>query len=250
MAREKLRKLKCKANTTSCRKCHYRYLKTDDKSPGATCPQCGEPRRCDKWAVAGFEVCNTHGAGSKKRPGGRPTQTGIYSKYLPKRIASRYEEFLGDPTNLDLDNEIAIAKARLSELLERADSGESYNAWADAKDIYTDLTKAIKAGDVLTSNACLQDLNKIIGRGVHDYASWAEIRVQTAHYVKLVESQRKRQVENNQMITAQQLTYLMAAVIAIVGRAIKNKEINDTERFNVISAELNQLLYIGAGEKV
>ena len=237
----------CTAKNKNCRKCGYRY---PAGSKLTECPECGYPRRCGSKAVRGSNVCRMHGAGNKKSPGGRPPTTGIYSKFLPKRIASRYEEFLGDPSNLDLDNEIAVAKARLSELLERADSGESYNAWADAKNIYTDLTKAIKAGDVTTSNLCLQELNKIIGRGVHDYASWSEIRVQTVHYVKLVESQRKRQVENNQMITAQQLTYLMSAVIAIVGRAIKNKEINDTERFNVISTELNQLLYIGAGEKV
>ena len=214
------------------------------------CPECGEPRKCTRSAVTGYSVCQVHGAGSKKRPGGRPTKTGIYSKYLPKRIASRYEEFLGDPTSLDLENEIAVAKARLTELLERADSGESYDAWEDAKNIYTDLTGAIKAGDIITSNLCLQELNKVIGRGVHDYASWSEIRVQTGHFVKLVESQRKYLVENNQMITAQQITCLMAAIVTIVGRAIKNKELNDTERFNIISAELNNLLYIGSGEKV
>lgn len=240
--------MKCTANTKTCRKCKYRY---PAGSKLTACPQCGEPRKCTRSAVTGYTVCQVHGAGSRKRPGGRPVVTGRYSKYLPKRIAGRYEEALNDPLKLELDDEIAVARARLTELLDRADSGESYQAWIDAKNLYIELTDALKKQDVVTSNFCLQELNKVIGKGVHDYASWSEVRAQTAHYVKLVESQRKRQVESQQMITVEQMTLLMGAVVEVIRRALVGGSYkNDQERFNVISAELNKLLYIGAGEKV
>jgi len=91
----KRRKLKCKAKSKS----------TGD--------------RCDRWAVEGFEVCQVHGAGTKKNPGGRPPKTGLHSKVLRQKLAEKVDEYIEDPNLCNIRVNIALKRALLDELLSK-----------------------------------------------------------------------------------------------------------------------------------
>jgi hypothetical protein len=83
-------------------------------------------QQCTRWAQKGYTVCRVHGAGSKARPGGRPIQTGRYSRLKREALRTLYQEYLGDPEPLHLYDELAMLRALVQDFVER------YDAWRDA----------------------------------------------------------------------------------------------------------------------
>jgi hypothetical protein len=84
--------------------------------------------RCERWAVDGYNVCYVHGAGGKKKPGGRPVKTGMHSKVLRKKLSAKVEEYLGNDNLLNMRVNIALKRALLDELLaKRKKKGKKLN---------------------------------------------------------------------------------------------------------------------------
>jgi len=83
----------------------------------AKCKATGQ--QCRRRAVEGFSVCQVHGAGSKKHPGGRPIKTGLHSKVLRKKLAKRVAKYLGNENLCNLRVNIALKRALLDELFAR-----------------------------------------------------------------------------------------------------------------------------------
>lgn len=181
--------------------------------------------QCKKHAVTGYSVCNVHGAGSPKqgRPGGRPigpTTQGRYSKYLPTRLQARYEEAEKDPELLNLRGEISLLDARLAELLGKLDSGESGLLWKDLQKQNAELQLAKSTGDTIGAMQALNEISSLIDRGSREWMIWGEIGGIVEQRRRLVESERKRLVEMNQIITIEQAMTLITSVGAIVRKYV------------------------------
>lgn len=178
--------------------------------------------RCRRRATRGFPVCQVHGSGSprKGKPGGRPIVHGRYSKYLPDRLAARYLEAQADVRLLELRDEIGLVDARIAELLERLSSGESGQGWREVQAAYAGLKATIGTqgvpGDAGSFQAALAALGDVIGRGNRDHQVWEEILALVDQRRRLVESERKRHVEMQQMITAERAMILLAAITSII----------------------------------
>lgn len=78
-------------------------------------------KRCRRHAVAGYTVCQVHGAGSPKqgRPGGRPPVHGRYALKHQAGLQEKQAVFLADPTPGDLTAELALMRALLEDYMER-----------------------------------------------------------------------------------------------------------------------------------
>src|SRR5689334_1272270 len=74
--------------------------------------------------------CRIHG-GLQPQGIARPGfKTGRYSKYLPARLAGRYEEAASDPELLALKDDIALLDTRIAQTVSALDTGESKEAWS------------------------------------------------------------------------------------------------------------------------
>lgn len=185
--------------------------------------QSGE--QCKRHAVPGKSVCAIHGG---KSPGGLASphlKTGRYSKYLPTRMMERYEEAVKDPTLLELGHEIALVDARLADLLKRVDNGEPGAAWKALKKSYRELRTAMQKQDSGKTIEALADLDMLINQGYGDYAAWQEIQSVIQQRRALVESERKRQIELEQVMSAEQAMFIVGRLVHILKERVTDRNV-------------------------
>jgi hypothetical protein len=76
----------------------------------------------------------------------------------------------------------------------------------------------------------------LITTGDADWAAWEDVRKLIQERRALVESERKRLVEMQHVITAEQATLLMGALTAAIG-----KHVNDRQTLAAITAEFERI---------
>jgi hypothetical protein len=133
-----------------------------------------------------------------------------------------YEAARIDPKLLDLNEEIAMVNARAKDLMTRVETGESGHLWHELRSAYANLEKAKTGVEQL---AAIAELGRLIKRGTSDYAAWEEIDKQTDRQQRLVESQRKRAVELHQMVTYDDFSEFLFAIIDFWRERITDREI-------------------------
>lgn len=163
-----------------------------------------------------------HGGKSLRGLASPSTIHGRYSKDLPTRLASRYDQARTDPFLLELRDEIGVIESRLSELLQRIDSGESWDAWQRAQDAYMELQK--NRDNVQQFQHWYFQLGQIIQKGIADYHTWMDIGVQMDRKQRLVESERKRLVEQQQTMTSEQAMLLFQALFKAVATHVGDRQ--------------------------
>src|SRR5215510_602551 len=89
--------------------------------------------QCRGSAMQGRDVCYYHGGPTPTGYGLPQTKTGRYSKYLPIKLAQRYEVALANKDLLSLRDDVGIAEVRLTELLQHLNTGESGALWRDLR---------------------------------------------------------------------------------------------------------------------
>lgn len=181
--------------------------------------------QCKKDAVQGSTKCHMHGGKSPKGIASGNFQTGRYSKYLPARLLERYHESAQDGELLALRDEIALLDTRLADLLNRVDSGEAGRAWKDAKAAHRKIALALQTKDTQSMFTGLSELEEAIGRGHGDYMAWDEIQSLLDQRRRLVESERKRLVDMQQMVTSEQAMLLVSALLDSVRRNVTDRNV-------------------------
>src|SRR5438105_15788682 len=97
----------------------------------ATGPNAGAP--CRARAMPNGK-CRLHGG---LIPADAALKHGRYSKFLPRRLAARYEEALKDEQLLDLSHELALLETRLCDLLGGLDTIAGPETWLRASELWT-----------------------------------------------------------------------------------------------------------------
>ena len=200
----------------------------------------GQP--CQRPAMHGKTVCYHHGGKTPRGHALPQTTHGRYSRDLPTRLAARYQASQTDPDLLNLNAEIALMDARLADLLRRVDTGESGQLWRDLKATYTAMEDAQRAKDFAAVARLLSELGALIRHGHSDYAAWADVRTLVDQRRRLVEAERKRLTEMQQLITAEQAMMLVTRLSSAVRR-----HVDDPRVLAAISAELGGVVGSDAG---
>ncbi len=184
--------------------------------------------------------CYLHGGKSLAGQASPRFRTGRYSKYLPARLQDRYQTAVEDRELLAMREDIALLDARIGELVERIDTRESGAAWMAAHtalSLYFQNYQSRRPEAVEKAAQALTDLDEAITRGLSDYQNWAEINATLEQRRKLVESERKRLVEMQQVITAERAVLLFSAFVDIIKR-----NVTDRSQLTAITRELGELL--------
>jgi len=181
--------------------------------------------QCRDKAMIGRTVCYHHGGKSPQGIASATIKTGRYSKHLPTRMLADYEGAKLDTELLALQDEIALIDARLVDLLKRVDTGESGATWKQLRTEFTEFQKLLSAGKIADSKAVLFKITELITKGVNDDAAWADVRSVVNQRTRLVESERKRLVEMQQMVGADQAMLLVRALVSAVREHVRDPAI-------------------------
>lgn len=216
--------------------------------------RCGAKTRgggtCKNWAMPNGR-CRLHGG---MTPGGIASphfRNGRHSRYLPARLLDRYRESVADPELLNLRSDIAVLDARISELLASVDAGESGRLWRLLSSLRRDFLAAQRAEDKQGMADAMAELLNAVARGAQDWERWQEVADFLERRRRLVESEQKRLVAMQQMVTAEQAMTLVAALAASVREAVLERVDADVGRaiLSRVQADLARLSAAGPGRE-
>lgn len=196
---------------------------------------------CSAWAMTNGR-CRMHGGKTPVGTAASQFKTGRYSKYLPARLAGRYQESQADTKLLELREEVSLVDSRLADLLSRVDTNEAGYWWKELQRIHREYHEAVKKSDIAAMSKSLAELWHIIQSGVSDYAAWNEVYGVLEQRRKLVESERKREVEMHQTITAERAMLLIGALTGII-----QSHVTDNGIRAAIAADVRKLITIEPG---
>jgi len=148
---------------------------------------------------------------------------GRYSRFLPARLGPRYQEARADGELLALREDIALTDARLSDLLSRVDTGESGGLWRSLMAARDELLACRQASDIKGQMAALNLIMELITQDHADYRAWGEVAAVLDQRRRLVESERKRLVEMQQMISSERMMVLLGAVVGVIQEHVRDR---------------------------
>lgn len=184
--------------------------------------------------MKGRDACHLHGGKSVRGISHPRYVNGRYSKDLPAALLNRYLQSLEDPRALDLRNELALVDVRIGQLLEMLDGAGPSLHWRQLELILdSDEEDDVK----------LAQLSSAIRTGSSDWQRWNEVFSAIEKRQKLVESERRRAVEMQQMITADQLSLLLGALVDVI-----RKHVTDRDQLIALSTDISRLLSPGTVE--
>lgn len=205
---------------------------------------CGAKTRngtpCQLPPMHGKTRCKYHGGKSLSGTAAPSFKTGRYSKYLPTRLLDRYHEAESDGELLSLRSEIALVDSRLADLLSKVDTGEAKKLWEQAKELNRDIQADMLNEDYGQLMMHCKSLDELIGEGLKDYTAWSELYYILDHRRKLVESERKRLIESQQMVKTEQAMTLATALLLAVKESVQ-----DSATLMKVQSAFNRLLDVG-----
>lgn len=190
--------------------------------------------------MIGKTVCQTHGG---KTPTGLAlpqTTHGRYSKNLPTRMLASYDAARQDKDLLAMRDDLALMDARIEDLLARVDTGESGENWDALAAAMKGYRKA--ANDIERAEA-IDAVETIIWAGQSDYAAWREVRSVAEQRRKTSESEQKRLVAMQQMMSGEQATLLMGQILQII-----KKNVTDRTVLAAVARDIGLLAVARSGE--
>lgn len=195
-------------------------------------PMCGAHRTngepCGNHAMMGKRVCRPHGGASLSGRAHPRFTTGRKSKYanfLPSRMLKAYEASMDDGQLLQQRQEISLLDSRITDLLTRVDTGESGRLWDRLGKSHAEFAAARHLGKVPEMQEKLAEMEALIAAGRHDADAWRELQGALDLRRKIVESERRRLLDAQQSVTAEQLTGFMTAMLELLDHEIKDRKI-------------------------
>lgn len=180
---------------------------------------------------------------------------GRYSKHLPERMAAEYQGGRKDAELLAMREDIALLLARQCDVLQRVDTGESGELWrsllACIKEVQASrraFDSAMHLQDFSLLRQAGKDLNEVLDameglcqEGVSDWAAWSEVKSLAEHLRKLRESEMKRLVAMQQMVTEDAATAMLGKVLLII-----RTHVLDPDALRGISADIRRVVALSA----
>lgn len=201
----------------------------------------------------GKSVCYHHGGRTPTGLANPQTTHGRYSKYLPARMQESFEAANSDTELLALRSNISMLYSRLFDLLGRVDTGEAGELWNSLAGCMKALRQAQKegnrAGDPVrqaeakqTVEEAIDALETTIFAGQSDYAAWREVLSVGEQIRKNSESEQKRLVAMQQMISVEQAIARDGILYDIITR-----HVTDRAALGRIAFEFKQLTQLEPG---
>ena len=193
----------------------------------------GQP--CKAWAQHTSDYCvaceRRRRGQFKPGPLAPSYKHGIYAKVVPTKLLQAYQDGLSDPDLLSGKDEVAVLRARLAQLIERTESGESDTVWdrlAAAKyEFELNVSQPDPTAQAKAQKA-LSDIMALIGTGHSQRLAWADVERLTALLDKLKISERKRLMEMKAFVTITEAIAMLQTMTWTL-KEIVPREVEDQE---------------------
>lgn len=142
--------------------------------------------------------------------------------------------------------EVHLIDARLTDVLARVDTGESGAMWQSLVAAKAAYYAAKEKDREYTLTVLLSKIDK----GAADYAAWQDVRSLLEQRRRTVESERKRLVEMQQMVTTERLMLFVSSLAQVVRDSIfANVQDQQQARRALADASsgIERLISVGAG---
>lgn len=193
--------------------------------------------QCKKDAMLGREVCLAHGGRSPIGVASPNLKHGRSSRDLPTRLHQRYHEFLSDRRYVELRDEVAVIDVFISQALRGLDTGDSSWFRKELMRTWKALLKARRDGDAEEMTKLMNDLGELIETHHGPQAAEADVVKLIQQRKRLVESERKRRIEEQHMVAIEEVMVFAGAMLEAVRRNVA-----DPHKAAAIAAELHALL--------
>lgn len=171
-----------------------------------------------------------HGSKTPMGPDSPHFKSGLYSDAMPKNLGERYMAALKDPELIEMRREVALSHAIIEKSLGRLDTGETGTHWDRLQKAWIayENSKPVERFEKLTI------VGQLIVDGASQIEAERELRSAIVDKMRIAESERKRLIEKSQVITAEELVALAAALAAAINAEVKDRETRERvlARFN------------------
>lgn len=189
-------------------------------------------KRCGANAMMGSDKCYHHGGKSPKGVASPHFKHGRYSKYLPVGLMDTFNEMVSDEDKLALDSEIALIDTYMTQLIDELGDYSSAELWEQLQKHVQDYRKA-KDDD---RGPLLTFILETIEAGASYVSKWDTLHKAVEQRRKLVVDERKRRIEAEQMISAEQAMLIVTGLLESVRR-----NVSDRNTLTAIQADFIQL---------
>lgn len=181
--------------------------------------------RCKRYAMKGKKVCAMHGG---KTPVGADLPQfihGRYSKYLPDQLVTVYHSALRDKDLQSMNDEIALIDTRLATMLARAAGAAiDFRRWIRARDLFRSFRENTNRRRERAAIRALDKLGILLEEPVTDDGAWTDISELIEQRRKIVDTERRRLLDEDQVVSVERLMILVAAIVDIVRRNVVSRE--------------------------
>jgi hypothetical protein len=195
-------------------------------------------QRCRNPAMRGLDVCRIHGGKTPRGPASVHYKTGRYSRFLPSRLFARYQGAVRDRELMSLRQDIALTDSRISDILQRVDTGEAGSIWREAQATMARFRREQAKQHIDGMQLALRRVERLIARGAADYAAWGEILELLEQRRKLCESEQRRLTMAAEVLTQAQAMSLVGEVVDVI-----KKHVPDRQALAAIALEIQGLAH-------
>lgn len=203
----------------------------------------GEP--CGNTALKGSHFCKSHGGNALKGPEHPKFIHGKYSRYLRRDILDAYLRFREQEDMYTQVEEIALLDARISLLVEGLDNKDGLRLFDNLADIMLDMQEMVKTEEEIKHKdmqMVADRLSSVVSEAKSERRRWQEVYDVMDIRRKLIESDRKRMLEQQEYLTKQQALMMITSVMSII-----HNNIEDAAALRTIRAQLDELSRLDIG---
>ena len=157
-----------------------------------------------------------HGGATPRGVASPHFKHGRYSQVIPVRLAAAYDQARTDDDLLALRDEATVLQARIGELLMRVEAGDSRSFWTEAQAALNDMEAAHTARDAVALDAAFDRLRMTFRTARGDEMIWGEVQTTIEALRKVSESERKRLIEMQAMVTVDEVMAFAAALTSVM----------------------------------
>lgn len=190
----------------------------------------GTGERCRYAKVPGMQVCRYHGGLSKAGPANPAWKHGKHSillKTLPPNLVAAAQEVLTNPAHIEMREHLGVLNAMLVDSISRWDAGagELFPKLRQAWTAYRgELARGGQANKARLQEA-MRDLHDLIETGFADYLARDETRAIIQDIRKVNETERKRLIDQELMMSADQVAVLVSQLVGDIRAEVADPEV-------------------------
>lgn len=186
---------------------------------------CGGRRRsdglpCKSDPMPGRTRCKWHGGATLRGAAGPNFKHGRHSKFLPANLKELYDSALNDEDLLSNREQVALLTARVLQLTQRLQTGETRELWVELRAAWADLMEARGGGDAEGLQTAINRIGLLIRRGGEAEDTWELLHDAINERVKASEAEQRYLQMQHQTLTLDSAMTMFAFMVESIRRHV------------------------------